>query len=260
MAQPQCYYHPEKRGTASCPTCNQRICDNCRLRGNSLRCGTCQSHFQKGGEDPAKRPRVQCANHNGVPTDTKCVTCRKPYCAACLNGANKCFNCALAQPKEAAPKKGGPRRKGAPTGKLAAKGTGKLKAAPKKAGTPWFAVGGGLTIALLIGLIVMVLLKPAKPPKPYKVTGPMKVAIVAPAAQAPLRGPQVIKLQVASPKEIERVEITVDGKYWDKLKKPPFESDWPTSLLKNGNHTIVAKAVYKDKRAVTAKRVVRTRN
>ena len=60
--------------------------------------------------------------------------------------------------------------------------------------------------------------------------------------------------------DVERVELTVDGKYWDKLKKPPFESDWPTSLLTDGNHTIVAKAVYKDKRAVSAKRVVRTRN
>ncbi|MOA58290.1 hypothetical protein D3C78_1826630 [compost metagenome] len=88
----------------------------------------------------------------------------------------------------------------------------------------------------------------------------MKVAIVAPSANQPLRGPQVIKLQVATAKDLERVEITVDGKYWDKLKAPPFESDWPTSLLKNGPHTIEAKAIYKNKKAVTDKRVVRTRN
>lgn len=256
MAQPQCYYHPEKRGTASCPTCNQRICDNCRLRGNTLRCGTCQSNFQKGGEDPSKRPRVQCTNHTGVPTDTKCVTCRKPYCAACLNGANKCFNCALAQPKEEAPK----RRKGAPPGKPPARGAGKPRGPARKQEPPWIAIGSGLAVALAIGLVVVLLMKPSKPPAPYKVTGPMKVAIVAPATTGSLRGPQVIKLQVASPGELTHVEITVDGKYWDKIKKPPFQSDWPTSLLKNGNHTIVAKAVYKDKRAVSAKRVVRTRN
>jgi Bacterial Ig domain len=272
MAQPQCYYHPDKRGTASCPTCNQRICDRCRLQGNSLRCGTCQSNFQKGGEDPGgKRERVQCANHAGVPTDTRCVTCRKPYCAACLNGASKCFNCALAAPKPAAsPGKRGKgaatKKDGKGTGKLAAKGAGKAKGKPN---LPWpairsrgahFVYGGVLAGLLVAGLVAMLLLKPGKPPKPYKVTGPMKVAIVGPSDTRPLSGPQVIKLQVASPNEIERVELTVDGKYWDKLKQPPFQSDWPTSLLTNGKHTIVAKAVYKDKRAVSAKRVVRTLN
>ena len=259
MAQVQCYYHPDKRGTASCPNCNQRICDRCRLQGNSLRCGHCQSVFQKGGEDAGKRARVQCANHTGVPTDTRCQTCRKPFCAACLNGASKCFNCALAQPKEPGPAKGGPKKKGAPTGKLQAKGTGKLKAKPK-GGPNLPLIGGAVAGVVVAGLAAMLLLKPAPPPKPYQVSGPMKVAIVAPSADAPLRGPQVIKLQVASVKDIERVEITVDGQYWDKLKAPPFESDWPTSLLKNGSHTIEAKAVYKNKKAVTAKRVVRTRN
>lgn len=275
MAQPQCYYHPEKRGTASCPNCSQRICDQCRLQGNSLRCGTCQSHFQKGGEDPAKRQRVQCANHAGVPTDTRCQTCKKPYCAACLNGQNKCFNCALAAPKETGGgSRGGARggarsgkpgakgaagKKGAKTGKLQAKGTGPL-AAITQGGLPLPLIGGVVAGVLVVGLAAMLLLKPAKPPKPYKVTGPMSVAIVGPSASKPLRGPQVIQLKVASPNDLDRVELTVDGKYWDKLKKPPFESDWPTSLLNDGNHTIVAKAVYKDKRAVSAKRVVRTRN
>jgi hypothetical protein len=261
----QCTYHPEKKGTATCPTCSQPICDMCRLQGNSLRCGTCQSNYQKGGEQPGgKRDRVQCHNHQGVPTDQRCVTCRKPYCAACLNGASKCFNCALAEPV-AAPRNSRPASKGAPakkgtTGKQPAKGTGKLKKGKgkAKADVPWPVIGGVAGLVLAVGLAAM-LMKP-KPVKPYVVKGPMKVAIVAPAAGRSLSGPQVIKLKVTSPGDIEKVELTVDGKYWDKLKAPPFQSDWPTSLLPNGSHTIAAKAIYKNKKSVSDKRVVRTFN
>lgn len=260
----QCTYHPDKKGTASCPTCSQPICDRCRLQGNSLRCGTCQSNYQKGGDQPGGKPhRVQCTNHQGVPCDQRCVSCRKPFCAACLNGQSKCFNCALAQPA-AAPTRGGrpgagPAKKGT-TGKLQAKGTGKLKKAPPKKDPPWALIGGGAAgVLVVVGLAAMLMAKP-KPVKPYVVKGPMQVAIVAPATGRAVSGPQVIKLKVASAKDIERVELTVDGKYWDKLKAPPFESDWPTSLLANGNHTIVAKAIYKNKKSVLTKRVVRTLN
>jgi hypothetical protein len=260
----QCTYHPDKKGTAQCPTCTQPICDRCRLQGNSLRCGTCQSNFQKGGNEPGKPQRVQCTNHQGVPCDQRCVTCRKPYCAACLNGQSKCFNCALAAPAPAPakgprPSSGAPPRKGT-TGKLQPKGTGKLKKKGAKQDLPWPLIGGAAGV-VVVGLIVVgaVMMKP-KPTKPYVVKGPMQVAITAPATGRAVSGPQVIKLKVASSADIERVELTVDGKYWDKIKAPPFQSDWPTSLLANGNHTIVAKAIYKNKKSVQAKRVVRTLN
>jgi hypothetical protein len=70
----------------------------------------------------------------------------------------------------------------------------------------------------------------------------------------------VITLKVASEDDLEKVEVTVDGKYWARLKEPPFQTDWPTSLIRNGRHTLVATAYYKNKKKTTDKRVVTTRN
>lgn len=248
----KCYYHPEKRSSATCPTCSQPICDRCRLNGTSQRCASCQTLHNKGGNPQGASRTPRCGNHKDIPTELRCGGCRKPYCPACLNGQNRCFNCAMSRPSATTTKESPKPLKGGGTGKL--KGGGRRK--PSLSLAP---LGAGVALVLVFtaGLFG---LSHHKKKGAEPVHGPLGVAIVAPHAHAVLSGPQVITLKLASPQELDRVELTVDGKYWDKLKAPPFSSDWPTSLLRNGAHEIVAKAIYRDQRAVTARCAVVTRN
>jgi hypothetical protein len=245
-----CAYHPDKRGTGTCPECKEHICDRCRLNGTSARCGTCQTKISKGTED-----RSRCDNHKDIPTDTKCGGCRKFFCAACLNGQRKCFNCAM---KPVAPPPDPRQRRSRGTGSLkGATKTGKLKKpAPVAREFPVKIVAGVGAVVLMVGLGfgAMTLLKKPEPQAAY--SGPAQVAILAPGA-GPIRGGTFIKLRVASPKDVDRVEVTIDGKYWERFKKPPFNTHWPTSLFKNGDHTIQAKVIYRGgaKQAVAKKRV-----
>jgi len=146
--------------------------------------------------------------------------------------------------KKGAPaaKKGLPPKKGAkgrsPVGLIAA-GVGALLLV---AGGAFFAMGG---MDMVGG--------GGKPPEGF--TGQAKVQITAPTS-VKVSGNQVIQLKVGSADLIEKVEIHVDGKYWDKFKGPPFKSDWPTSLLKNGNHEITAIAAYKNGPTVRDKKTV----
>lgn len=256
-----CAYHPDKRGTGTCPECNSHICDRCRLNGTSQRCGECQKKFSKGsGSDE----RSRCENHKDIPSDTKCVGCRKFFCAACLNGQRKCFNCAMKPPDPPPSPKGrsgaarsrgtAPLKGGAKTGKL-------KKPQPKKQEIPIkliAGVGAGLLV-IVVGLGAASKLK--KPPPPTAYNGPAQIAILAPAHNATIRGGTYITLKVQSPREVEKIEVTIDGKYWDRFKQPPFQTHWPTSLFKNGNHTIQAKVIYRGGvKSAFAKRQVKTWN
>lgn len=253
-----CAYHPDKRGTGTCPECKEHICDRCRLNGTSLRCGECQKKFSKGS---GSEERSRCENHKDIPSDTKCVGCRKFFCAACLNGQRKCFNCAM-KPTEPPPgARPRPRSKGTAPLK-GGKKTGKLKAPePAKQVLPIKLIAGVALGLLVLAVGVGALGKLRKPPKPTAYNGPAQVAIIAPAANKTIRGGTYITLKVTSPKDVEKVEVTIDGKYWERFKQPPFHTHWPTSLFKNGTHTIQATVIYRGgvKKAV-AKRQVKTWN
>lgn len=242
----KCAYHPEAKGTATCPECRQPICDRCRLNGTSLRCGTCQSQHNKGGADAAARAkRVCCTNHPDIPTEARCTGCKKPHCVACLNGSGHCFKCALSVSRGASghlrdPYGGeGAERAAAP-------------AKPKQASKAGLAVLG---VVLVAGLAAFLLLR--QPPAP---TGPARVSILSPASDVTLSGGQEIRIAVAPEEAVERVELSLDGKYWDRFNEPPFESHWPTSLTPNGSHVIAVKARYRDGRVATSSRRVKTWN
>ena len=266
----QCHYHPDARGSANCKTCKQHICDKCRMRGTEDRCMTCQNTHARGGTDATRAKREMCTNHPDSPSDMRCVRCRKIHCPACLNGATKCFRCALLPPP--GEKQGTGKLKGGGTGKLKGGGTGMLRTpgGPKFWQTARFkqAAGGVLVlvgclgalkvVAPMAGLNIPGFATRAKP-KPY--AGPAKIEIVGPAGGGALSGNQVLKFKVAAQDHLERVEVTVDGKYWERLKAPPFQSDWPTQIFKNGQHTVMAKAVYKGgKKIATAQRRFKTKN
>ncbi|MDB5098745.1 MAG: hypothetical protein JWM80_3166 [Cyanobacteria bacterium RYN_339] len=249
-----CNYHPDSRGTANCLSCHHNICDRCRLNGTAERCMTCQSVFSKGGQDDGRSKRTMCINHEGTPTDTKCKQCRKPHCIACLNSANMCFRCAMAGPRQ-------------PTGTLKAKGTAPLKATKQGLSLPAISpkiLGGGLAAVALVGLLGYGLANRKGGGEDAPFMGKSGIEIVAPAAGGVLKGSQVIKVKVKSKEAVEKVEITIDGKYWEKWTAPEkanLESDWPTGVFKNGPHEIVATVKYRGGRRMAAdKRKVSTRN
>jgi hypothetical protein len=218
------------------------ICDACRLRGTTERCMTCQAEFSKGGSDATRAKRTMCTNHEGTPTDTTCKQCRKPHCVACLNGASLCFRCAMAGPRQQ-------------TGPLKARGTGPLKVERKQA-IPPKVLGGGLAAVVLLGIVGYGLTHRqggGSDDPPF--LGKSGVTIVAPAAGGALKGPQVIKLKVASHEAVEKVELTIDGKYWEKWAAPEkgtLESDWPTGIFKNGPHEVLVTAKYRGGRRMAA--------
>lgn len=220
-----------------------------------MRCGACQTKFSKGSGDD----RSRCDNHKDIPTDTKCIGCRKHFCAACLNSQKKCFMCAM----KPAPEPVDPKKRSRGTGSL--KGgakTGKLKKPqPEAREFPLklvAGVGAGVLVVAL-GFGAMTFFK--KPPAPEAYQGPASVAIVAPGSGQTIRGGTFIKLKVGSPQEVDRVEVTIDGKYWERFRKPPFSTHWPTSLFKNGDHTIQAKVFYRGgAKTAVAKKQVRTWN
>lgn len=251
-----CAYHPDARGTATCPTCQKFICDRCRLNGNSQRCGTCQSVWSKGGTDDARTKRTMCLNHAATPTDMFCKSCRKPHCVACLNGAKQCFRCAMSASKS-------------PTGSLKAAGTTKLEPPkerrrlnlpPRTLAT----VGGGLALVAVVGLALAGHHGGGQDGDEKPFLGTSGVSITSPSGKV-LHGPQVIKLDVRSRQAVEKVNLTIDGKYWDKWPKDEggnkFESDWPTGVFKNGTHEVIATVYYRGGRRMAAdkKRFV-TRN
>jgi hypothetical protein len=245
-----CHYHPEKKGTASCPQCHMSICDTCRLRGTTERCMTCQAVFSKGGSDATRAKRTMCTNHDSTPTDTNCKQCRKPHCVACLNGASLCFRCAMAGPRQQ-------------TGTLKARGTAPLQAPKQK--IPPKLIGGGLAAIALVGILGYgIANRKAGGGEDAPFMGKSGIEIVAPAAGGLVKGAQVIKLKVTSKEAVEKVELTIDGKYWEKwsnLEKGTLQSDWPTSIFKNGSHEIVATVKYRGGRRMAAdKRKVSVRN
>jgi hypothetical protein len=147
----------------------------------------------------------------------------------------------------------GPRQQ---TGQLKARGTTKLEApktglakVPPKA---WAAGGTVLAIALVGGLLMM---KGPSDAEDGPFMGKSGVQIMGPSNKRVLSGNQVIKIKVASVDAVERVDVTIDGKYWEKykeLEKATLSSDWPTSLFENGSHDVLVKVTYRGGRRMAA--------
>jgi hypothetical protein len=241
-----CHYHPNAKGTAKCAECGQFICDKCRLRGKDGSCASCFDIQARGGAEDGRARRVMCTNHPGTPTDTKCKQCRKAHCVACLNTAGACFRCAMSTTKS-------------PTGPLKARGTTKLE--PPKQPNKLMAFGPKKLGGAVAGIAIVCVLgyglthRSSDEPGLPAFMGASGVSIVGPMRGVPLRGPQIIKLDVRSKEAVEKVEINIDGKYWDlwdKGRTPPYESEWPTGIFKNGNHEVVAIVSYRGGRRKAA--------
>lgn len=240
------------------------------MRGTPDRCMTCHSSHARGGAEGSRPKREMCQNHADVPSDMRCSRCRKIHCPACLNGAGRCFRCALLPARGEGGGTG--KLKGGGTGKLKGGGTGKLR---KPGQAPFYrthrfkqVLGGTLvlvgclvalkTVAPLSGLTIPGFSLGAKA-KPY--AGATKIEIVGPAAGRALTGSHLLKFKVAAADHVDRVEVTVDGKYWERLKAPPFESEWITQNFPNGQHTVMARAVYRGgKKVAVAQQRYRTAN
>lgn len=147
------------------------------------------------------------------------------------------------RPKKRPPANGAAPKKGAPAAKGGKKAPAKGKNAKGK--------GGGLPLGPIIGGVVAVAVLAGggywfmsqKGGSGEDVTA--KISITSPKA-AKLSGSQTIKVKVGSQDAVDHVELMIDKKQWGmKLKEPPFESDWPTSLSSNGKHKVTAKVFYK---------------
>lgn len=149
----------------------------------------------------------------------------------------------------AAGKKGAPGAKKAPVGK-----------AKKPSGPPVALIAGGVGALALVGALGWFFMSGGAGGGEPAFSGPTKVAIATPQGAGPLKGLQVITLQIASPDEIAEVEVRVDGKYWEKFTEPPFKTEWQSSLVKNGKHTIEAVVEYKNGAKVTDKKTFTVTN
>lgn len=143
-------------------------------------------------------------------------------------------------------------KKGAPAAKKGAKGK-------KASGPPVALIAGGVGALALVGGLAWFFMG-GQGGETGAAMGPAKVAITGPKSAGPLKGLQMITLQVASPDEIKTVEVRVDGKYWAKFKAAPFKTEWQSSLVKNGKHSIEAVAEYKNGTKVTDKKTVSVKN
>jgi hypothetical protein len=160
------------------------------------------------------------------------------------------------------------------TGALPRQGTGKLggltAALPTLPDTrklpAWAQAGlGAVAVLVVVGLgawgygAYKAATTPPPPPPPY--TGPVGVSFLQPRHQAKVTGNVWIKLDVKAPNQIDHVVLTVDGKHWERFLKPPFATEWPSQITKNGRHVIEARVVYRGKKRVArARSVVFTRN
>jgi hypothetical protein len=126
-------------------------------------------------------------------------------------------------------------------------------------------LGGGLAAIALVGILGYGLAnrKGGGGDDATPFMGKSDIKIVAPAAGV-LKGPQVIKVKIASREAVDKVELTIDGKYWEKWTEPAkstLESDWPTGIFKNGTHEVVATVKYRGGRRMAAdKKKFTTRN
>ncbi len=148
---------------------------------------------------------------------------------------------------------------GAKKGGAAAAKKGPAAKGKKAGGPPVALIAGGVGALALVGALGWFFMGGSGGSE-TSAMGPAKVSITAPKSAGPLKGLQLITLQVASADEIQKVEVRVDGKYWQKFSHPPFKTEWQSSLVKNGKHTIEAVAEYKNGTKVSDKKTVTIAN
>lgn len=150
---------------------------------------------------------------------------------------------------------GAAKKGGAPATKKGPAAKGK-----KASGPPVALIAGGVGALVLVGALGWYFMGGGAGGGDATAMGPAKVSITGPKSAGPLKGLQMITLQVASPDEIQKIEVRVDGRYWAKFTKPPFKTEWQSSLVKNGKHTIEALAEYKNGTKVADKKTVAVAN
>jgi hypothetical protein len=250
-----CSYHGDVVADIQCLNCFQPFCMACLPAGTT--CAACKA--DPGGRAVREQGDTKLVSDLGYEPGMD-------FAASYIDRGGiheglEVYEASAAAASAARPRKPGGAKKGG-----AKKGGGAKKPPPKSKGP---AVNPKLLMAGLGGLAVVGLLGGgawwflagggggAKKAPAY--TGPAKIAIVAPKSQK-LRGFQEIKLQVASPTSVDRVEVYVGGKRFTVIKRPPFNTDWPTNGRPDGKVEVVAKAFYKNGPTKQDKRTYVIRN
>lgn len=252
-----CSYHGDVVAEIQCLNCFQPYCMACLPSGTT--CAACKA--DPGGRAVREEPATQQVSDLGYEAGMD-------FAASYIDRGGiheglEAYEASEAAAAAARPRKpGGAKKSGG--AKKAGGGPKKPVAKPKSAGFDPKLIGMALGGLALVGLVAGAAWwfiagggGAAKKPAPF--TGKAQVAIVAPKAQK-LSGFQEIRLQVATPAAIDRVEVYVGGKKYSVLKKAPFETDWPTNGRKDGKVEVVAKAFYKNGPTKQDKRTYVIRN
>lgn len=115
----KCFYHAKTSAVTVCIGCKMPVCQTCSDEGTKGFCDTClkktatlsaradsvrQTIARKAEasapETPAEPAAVRpgsrhCHQHPNLMASAGCVTCKRPYCPACLNTHGICAPCAL---------------------------------------------------------------------------------------------------------------------------------------------------------------------
>jgi hypothetical protein len=202
-----------------------------------------------------------CFQHFDVVAGGTCPTCNRPYCPTCLDPSGLCTHCAALEeeveeeaPAYAEPVRQAPSAGPRPVSRPAAARAREAKKAKK---TPVFFYVGAALLILFVGFN---LTKRGSTPRPAvegansKTSvlahgapaaggeGPVSVAIAAPASGETVSGIATIKADVTGAPE--RVEFMVDGEWQASVSAPPYQFQWASQAVPNGNHRVTLVALH----------------
>lgn len=247
-----CSYHGNVVADIQCLNCFQPFCLACLPSGTM--CAACKADpvsraVQSAPDDPVSVTEIgyepgmdfaaSYADHGGIMEGVEL-------------GA-RVAEVASARPKKGAKKSGKKRTSAKKTAVRKPKFRFPVKA---------FAYAAAAVVALSAlgagGYYVYSALPVAQPtPPPFK--GPTGVSLLTPKGTT-IAGVQFIEAKVVSPKHVVNVEITIDKKYWAKLKKAPYKSEWPTNVHRNGKHEVAIKVVYQNGLSAQTKKTYVVKN
>jgi hypothetical protein len=266
--QPMCTNHATLAADMQCLNCFRPFCLSCASTGY---CPDCAPQFvsKQGAAQYASQAAAPAPQYDYAPAE---MGYGETYDQVGYTdpGVGGGFDLAGSYLDDGPPAPSPPPRPRKPAGASGAKkggtgnmagGGGKKKAPAKKGGGSKPPIGAIVGLLVVLGLAGGGYYAYSNGMIPVGNAGggeeaanfPTKVSITSPKGTK-VAGGQVIKLKVASEDMVERVELTVDGKYWGKFKEPPFESDWPTSLLPNGKHKVSVKVFYQGGKSAADKR------
>jgi hypothetical protein len=252
-----CSYHGDVVAEIQCLNCFQPYCMACLPSGTT--CAACKA--DPGGRAVREEPVSPLVSDLGYEAGMD-------FAASYIDRGGiheglDAYEASEAAAAAARPRKPGGGKKGGGA-KKAGGGPKKPVAKPKAAAVDpkliGMALGGLAVVGLVAGAAWWFIAGGGGAAKKLATfTGKAQVSIVAPKAQK-LRGFQEIRLQVATPTAIDRVEVYVGGKKFSVLKQAPFKTDWPTSGRPDGKVEVVAKAFYKNGPTKQDKRTYLLRN